>query len=544
MRKFSSYGPVDTDVHYYAPRKELIDLAYLRLVGEHPGKGGHYITAWAPRQTGKTWLMLQVLHRLEKEAQFDVLKLDLEHLKMETDVNFIAAAMANEILAELGKKEKIRADASLLEFQRIFSRDVLDKPLILLLDEFDALPEEAINKLAGVFRNIYNYRRKESQKTSGERKYLLHGAALIGVRSVLGIENVKGSPFNVQRSLHIPNLTYVEVEGMFKQYEKENGREVEQQVISEVYRETQGQPGLTCWFGELLTEGMDDFQVNRKKPLTMEVFKAAYPYALYTLPNNNVINIVSKAKQQPYKQLVLEIFETADDIEFSFDNDKTNYLYMNGVIEKEKGDSGKFYIKFSSPFIQKRLFNYFSDALFSYMGRLIEPFANLEDVITDETLHIKNLLKLYQKYLAENSAWLFKEAPRRSDLRVYEAVFHFNLYAYINEFLRSKSGSVWPEFPTGNGKIDLIVRYGGKVYGVELKSYTDQPGYRQALKQAARYGRQLQLDEIFLVFFVESIDDKSRRTYEVDYVDEETKVKVRPVFIETGPPAVVETHRS
>jgi hypothetical protein len=35
--------------------------------------------------------------------------------------------------------------------------------------------------------------------------------ALIGVRAVLGVENVKGSPFNVQRSVHIPNLTHDEV---------------------------------------------------------------------------------------------------------------------------------------------------------------------------------------------------------------------------------------------------------------------------------------------------------------------------------------------
>ncbi|MDQ1353749.1 MAG: hypothetical protein QG657_4056, partial [Acidobacteriota bacterium] len=31
MRRFSSYGPVDPDLHYYAPRKELIDKAYAQL---------------------------------------------------------------------------------------------------------------------------------------------------------------------------------------------------------------------------------------------------------------------------------------------------------------------------------------------------------------------------------------------------------------------------------------------------------------------------------------------------------------------------------
>ena len=58
MRRFSSYGPVNPKLHYYAPRKELIEKAYTTLVGENPEEGGHYITVWAPRQYGKTWIML------------------------------------------------------------------------------------------------------------------------------------------------------------------------------------------------------------------------------------------------------------------------------------------------------------------------------------------------------------------------------------------------------------------------------------------------------------------------------------------------------
>jgi len=57
MRKFSSYGPIDTDLEYYAPRKELIAKARTQLLGEDPQKGGHYITVWAPRQTGKSWTL-------------------------------------------------------------------------------------------------------------------------------------------------------------------------------------------------------------------------------------------------------------------------------------------------------------------------------------------------------------------------------------------------------------------------------------------------------------------------------------------------------
>jgi len=42
------------------------------------------------------------------------------------------------------------------------------------------------------------------------------------------------------------------------------------------------------------------------------------------------------------------------------------------------------------------------------------------------------------------------------------------------------------------------------------------------------------LDEITLVFFVEYVDDANRAKYETVYQDEETGVKVRPVFVETS----------
>ena len=62
MRTFFSYGPVDCEEHFCVPRKELIDRCVSQLVGNIE-KGGHYFTIWAPRQTGKTWLMREVRRR-------------------------------------------------------------------------------------------------------------------------------------------------------------------------------------------------------------------------------------------------------------------------------------------------------------------------------------------------------------------------------------------------------------------------------------------------------------------------------------------------
>ncbi len=529
MRRFSSYGPPDRDLHYYAPRTELIDSAYRQLVGDNPHKSGHYITVWAPRQTGKSWLMQQILFRLQKESRFDVLKLNLENLKDKTDAGDIINNLAKKIGEGLGKEfPKIKNQD---DFQEIFKKDVLDRPLILILDEFDSLADTGLSAIVSAFRNIYMSRNDETDLATDQKTYLLHSVALIGIRSAMGIENIKGSPFNVQRSLPIPNLSYEEVNGMFQWYNEDSGQTIEQEVIDRIFAETNGQPGLTCWFGELVTE---TYNSDKPAAITSQQFEEVLAAAVKILPNNNILNIISKANQEPHKQVVLELFKTDRKMEFTYDNTRLNHLYMNGVITYEEENRTEYYVKFSSSFVQKRLFNYFSHEYFSNLGSLVEPYKDLNDVISDSQLNIRGILTLYQDYLKANSDWLFKSAPRRSDMRIYEAIFHFNLFAYLNEFLKTPGGRIVPEFPTGNGKIDLIIRYANQIYGLELKSFTNTHNYRNALKQAATYAHRLNLDQIHLVFFVESISPELRQTYETPHTPDNQTITVLPCFIETG----------
>jgi len=235
---------------------------------------------------------------------------------------------------------------------------------------------------------------------------------------------------------------------------------------------------------------------------------------------------------------VLDLFKTTEKEMFNFDDPNLNFLYMNGIIdyEKEKNKQGKItnYIKFANPFVQKRLFNRFSREMFKHLGNIIDPFEELEDIITEKSLNVRNLIKRYQKYISQNRDWLFKNAPRRSDLKIYEAVYHFNLYRYLSSFLEGMGGWIYPEFPTGNGKIDILVQYNEQHYGIEVKSFTNVYGYKQSLDQAAKYGNRLELAEITLVFFTEYIDNQAIEKFEIDYIDEKTQVKVVPVFVAVG----------
>ena len=311
--------------------------------------------------------MQQTLYQLQKKERFDTIALSLQHLQSQTDVDKVVQDIAISIVQKLGIEEvKVNiplptrvgllgraerllsylplaprlggfaAGMSLDQFHHLFKKDHLAKPLILILDEFDALSEEAISGLAAVLRNMAVSRQYESNKTTEQKTYLLHGVALIGVRSVLGIENKTGSPFNVQRSLHIPNLTKAEVFQMYHWYERSSGQQVEEAVIERVYDETQGQPGFVSWFGELLSK-----TYNEHNPvITSWDFEIAYAKraAIDALPNANITNMISKAKQEPYKQLILEMFQTKDKLPFRYDDYDTNFLYMNGALIEGRQD--------------------------------------------------------------------------------------------------------------------------------------------------------------------------------------------------------------
>jgi len=113
---------------------------------------------------------VQTLQRLQKDARFDTIVLSLQHLRSQPDVNQIVQFIASEIIQTLELGD-VRANfriisaggffghakglfttflytnptlgylaprASLDQFHHIFKKGHLAKPLILILDEFDA----------------------------------------------------------------------------------------------------------------------------------------------------------------------------------------------------------------------------------------------------------------------------------------------------------------------------------------------------------------------------------------------------------------------
>jgi hypothetical protein len=516
MRRFHSYGPVDSEEHFCLERAELVDQCITQLVG-NPEKGGHYFTLWAPRQTGKTWLMRRVKQELpwRYPDQFAVFDFSLGVLR-EPDPSPAAERDALGTPKELYKRlqEVLPGHPDVTDwkaFRELFSRErgLWDRPLVLLIDEIDTTPTALLDILVGQFREMYLDRSNN----------WLHGLALAGVRAVLGVDSRRGSPFNIQRSLRVPNFTAVEVKELYQQYQEESGQEIEAAVVDEVYRVTRGQPGLVSWFGELLTEKYNPIPSPPSKPveraIDLETWELTWRKARFAEPNNTVMNLIAKAKMSEYQGFLMELF-TRPDISFSFHHPLHNYLYLHGIIAPEttRMPSGELaeICRFTSPFVQESLYHALGrDVVGDRMPiPAVEPLDDLADVFAGASLDLPALLDRYKGYLSRLKAkginpW--KEQPRRkTDLHLAEAVGHFHLYAWLKEALGRRC-VLSPEFPAGNGKVDLHLRCGDKRGIIEVKSFVDAYRATEARTEAAQYAASLGLEAVTVAMFV-PLDDE------------------------------------
>lgn len=173
---------------------------------------------------------------------------------------------------------------------------------------------------------------------------------------------------------------------------------------------------------------------------------------------------------------------------------------------------GGYVCRFSSPFVQHRLYQNLTSEMFGDKGPLLalEIGDDLEDVFVEEGIDTRKLLERYRGYLGRLKAkgidpWIGQ--PRRQDLHYTEAVGHFHLYAWLQNAVRGYRCSILPEFPTGNGKVDLLLQYKEQRAVLEVKSFRSKAELKASRAQAAGYARKMGLSTATLVVFAPTDDD-------------------------------------
>ncbi len=469
MREFNTSGPCYPTEHYTVMREVLI------AEGKEKVRKGRYFTIFAPRQTGKTTYFQLLLAEL-KTAGFIPLWISFEGLQTATRAEFYEAVNHRlyQVTEELNLVQAITNPISLGTF---FEKKHISQPIVLVIDEFEGIPDAVLNEVMHIFRLIYHQK----------NLYALHSLILVGVSTISELVLSSASPFNVAEELPIPYFTFEEVADLIAQYVSETGQPFDPPVIKAIYENTYGQPGLVCALCQHLVTNV---VTDRSHPITMEAFYPTLQYFLTRKQDKNIVNIVQKARQK--KDFILKLLFGNEPLEFNIDVSDIAWLYAHGVIDTQDG-----YVSMLVPLYAKRLVKAFAPVT---NGEARHYITSIHDNVTqylcpDGSLNLNALLATYRAYVHRRGFRAFDTEHLR------ESACHYSLDGYLNFFIQQLGGQTYVEVPSGKGRIDILIRHQKRSYIIETKVFYHTTYFKQGKGQLAAYLTTEGLAEGYYVVF-------------------------------------------
>jgi hypothetical protein len=472
MREFNTSGPCDPTLHYTVMREALI------AKGKEKVYKGRYFTIFAPRQSGKTTYFQLLLNELKDEGYIPIW-ISFESLKTLPKERFYTAL--NKWLKRGLARQNVTVDYTIsdaLDLGEFFAslKDKTDA-IVLVIDEFEGIPDAVLNEVMHTFRRIYH------QKDA----YALQSLILVGVSTIADLVLSSASPFNVADELEVDYFTFAEVQALIQQYTAESGQPFTPGVVKAIYHNTQGQPGLVC---ALCHHLVTKVATDTDQPVTMEHFYATQKAFLYQRLHKNIINIVQKAREK--RDFILKLLFRPEPVPFSIYDPDIGWLHAHGVVDDVEG-----YVDVAVPLYKKVLIAAFRPLINGETRYyLTSPHDTFSQYIhADGRLNINALLEAYRAYVRRRGFRAFDTQQLK------EGAWHYSLDGFINFFIERMGGQTYIEVPSGRGRTDILIRHQRKSHIIETKIFSDPSYFKQGKGQLAAYLTSEGLDEGYYVVF-------------------------------------------
>ena len=142
----------------------------------------------------------------------------------------------SEALSQFLEDTKLTDHVAMLEFFQEFANFLGDEKLVLIIDEFDGIPSDALRGFLRSLRSIYVHR---------SMRKCPYSVGIVGVKNVTQLNLDRSiSPFNIQDEFTLPNFTLEQVRELLTQYTDEVGQSFSPEVVKSIHRQTAGQPFL------------------------------------------------------------------------------------------------------------------------------------------------------------------------------------------------------------------------------------------------------------------------------------------------------------
>lgn len=499
---FNTAGPVNQPEHYKIDPLHRWDLdAVLTLIAQRK-----YFILHAPRQTGKTSSLLALADYLNARSDYIAVYANIEAAQaarnnVDQGLAGVVSAIANR-LPDGPLRHQVHElwhsappDERLAQALTVMSEQ-LDKPLVLFLDEIDALVGDTLISVLRQVRSGYDKRPAAFPST----------VVLCGVRDIKDYRIHRsddqivtgGSAFNIKAaSLRLGNFSQEEIRALYRQHTEETGQVFEEPCFDLVWRYTAGQPWLVNALAHEVTFQMKENR-DRSRPITVEKLMEAKE-RLVLSRQTHLDQLADKLSEDRVRRVILPMIlgETGqvhrDDEQYCMDlglirleqtgMEIANDIYRE-IIPRELTESRQY------------------DFLSRFQPRWLSDDGSIDAVV---------MLGMFQEFWRENSAiWASHIAGYQ------EAAPHLVTQAFLQRVVNGQ-GSILREYALGRGRTDLMLlwpyqaenapdgaRQEQKIV-IELKIYrTERQLERvlaQGLGQTAAYARACGTTEAHLLLF-------------------------------------------
>ena len=465
-RFFNTAGPNRPQEQYTIDPLTRFDLDDMLLLIRQK----KYFVLHAPRQTGKTSCMLALRDYLNQHGEYiavyanveggqasrnnvkSVVKSTVDTLSEEARLilrNDIARNVRNSVQDE-------GEDAMLTTFLRRLS-EALDKPLVLIIDEIDALVGDSLVSVLRQIRSGY-----ANRPASFPNSIVLCGVRDVrDYRIVLSNQDIVtgGSAFNIKaESLRLGNFTPEEVHQLYMQHTEDTGQVFDEACFPMIWEATEGQPWLVNALGYEVTMRMKENR-DRSVRIIPEMIYRAQEQIIYRR-DTHIDILIDKLKEPRVKRVIEPILANSEVVdEGTMSDEDILYVKDMGLVVKERGKPIRIANAIYREIIPREL-------TASTQQQLLQSPLWYQN--PDNSINMEKLLLDFQQFFRQNSdSWIGK-------FDYAEAGPQLLLQAYLQRIVNG-GGYIDREYGLGRKRTDLLIRkpltdgYGGPVQRVVLE---------------------------------------------------------------------------
>ncbi|HWQ31634.1 MAG TPA: ATP-binding protein [Blastocatellia bacterium] len=462
-----------------------------------------YFVIHAPRQIGKTTAMLQLARELTTEGRYTALMVSVEvGAAFNTDPGAAELAILGSWQTDarfwLPKELHPPAFPEAEPGQRILRAlsawaECSSRPLVLFLDEIDALQNETLISVRRQLRSGYPKRPRGFPWS----------LALIGLRDVRDYTVASGgserlhtaSPFNIKlESLTMSNFTADDVAQLYRQHTAETGQVFTDEAVQRAFELTQGQPWLV---NALARQAVEVLEPELTKPITRETIERAKEI-LIERQDTHLDSLAERLREPRVRHIIEPILAgkslsdlPQDDLRFVLDLGLVRQTTEGGIV-------------IANPIYQEVI-----PYMLSFVTRASLPQIRATWLREDGRIDPDKLLEAFLAF------WRQHGQPLLKSVHYHEIAPHIVLMAFLHRVVNG-GGSLEREYAIGSGRMDILLRYGPDRLAMELKVWRDgeRDPLNQGLAQLDSYLNGLGLETGWLVIFDErsGLPDISERT--------------------------------